>query len=253
MKPLSPRQQAILTRVVDMHVESAQPVGSRQITELYTELYKRSYSSATVRYEMGTLEDLGYLTHPHTSAGRIPTDLGYRYYVDHSLQQEMPAADTLRQISKELTEAAQEIDDLGEKVSTILSMLSAHVGIVMVPEDKKERSKCYVQGSSRLLDQPEFQDMTAVKPLLKMFEDRRGLQQCFKGQDSQPVTITIGEENGNPVLRNCSVIAGRYRLEDGQTGTLALVGPRRMRYSRMVPLIIQMGRMIESVLHAGRF
>lgn len=254
MQPLSPRQQAILTRVIDMHVETAQPVGSRQVTELFTEIYNRSYSSATVRNEMGVLEEIGYLTHPHTSAGRIPTDRGYRYYVDNSLTQEQPSVDTLRSAAKELAEAAKELDDLAERVSSLLSKLSEQVGVVMVPGERKERLKCFIQGSSRLLDQPEFQDMTAVKPLLKLFEDREGLERYLKGQYApQPVSVTIGAENGSPVFRNCSVVAGQYRLENGRTGTLALIGPRRMRYSRMVPLVAQMSRMIESALQARLF
>lgn len=250
MQSLSPRQQSILTRVIDMHVETAQPVGSRQITALYTELYQRSYSSATVRHEMGLLEGMGYLTHPHTSAGRVPTDRGYRYYVDHNLQRELPARETLRGVEEELFSAAPGI--LAERVSTILSRLSEQVGIVVIPEEKNEKLKCFVQGSSRLLDQPEFQDMKTIKPLLKIFEDRQGLQECFKAHVSQTVSVTIGEENGNPIFRHCSVVAVCYAVEGSLTGTVALLGPRRMRYSRMVSLVAQMGQLIESVLQSGR-
>ncbi len=254
MQPLSPRQQAILTRVIDTHVETAQPVGSLQITGLFNEIYRRSYSPATVRHEMGVLEETGYLTHPHTSAGRVPTDQGYRYYVDNSLQQESLPADTLRKVARELFEAARELDDLAEKVSAVLSALSEQVGVVTLPEDRGAKSRCYVQGSSRLLDQPEFQDMTAVKPLLKIFEDRQSLQQCFQGTLApQPVMVKIGEENGNPVFRGCSVVTGRYQTQGGKTGTLALIGPRRMRYSRVLPLISRMSQMVESAIQGGRF
>lgn len=241
MNVLSPRQQAILNRVIDMHVESAQPVGSKQITELYTEIYQRSYSPATVRSEMGLLEKLGYLTHPHTSAGRVPTDRGYRYYVDHSLPQET-AGDAVLAAARELA-AAGESENLAEKVSALLSRLSEQVGIVVFPDERKE--KVFVQGSSRLLDQPEFQDMNTVKPLFRIFEDREGLQRCLN-VSPKTVSVTIGGENGNPALKHCSVVTGHYRLENGRAGTLALIGPRRMRYSRMISLVVQMGRVIEN-------
>lgn len=82
MLSLTERQQTILTSAVDAHIESAQPIGSH----LLLETYGLGYSSATIRHEMGELEQLGYLEQPHVSAGRVPTDAGYRFYVDHGLE-----------------------------------------------------------------------------------------------------------------------------------------------------------------------
>lgn len=250
---LSTRQQSIFNRVVDLYIETAQPVGSRQITEVYTELYNRSYSPATVRHEMGVLEGLGFLTHPHTSAGRMPTDRGYRYYVDNSLQEDSPEQAVFQDAAQRLAPALGEADDLGEKISEILSQLSLHVSVVIVPDEKRKKNRAFVQGSSRLLDQPEFQDKDSVKPLLEIFENREMLPSCLPsaGQDSS-FTITIGEENSIQALKQCSVVASRYSTESGRPGVLALIGPRRMRYSRMVPLIVRMGKMVESLLQSDR-
>jgi len=82
MADLSPRQQTILGLVVKHYIATAQPVGSRTLLESYVDL---QVSSATIRNEMAVLEELGYLTHPHTSAGRVPTDKGYRYFVERLL------------------------------------------------------------------------------------------------------------------------------------------------------------------------
>ncbi|MBI4711029.1 MAG: hypothetical protein HY767_00985, partial [Candidatus Omnitrophica bacterium] len=80
METLSLRQNDILRGVIETHIETTQPVGSRSIAEKYA----ISFSPATIRHEMGALEEMGYLTHPHTSSGRLPTDHGYRYYLDHT-------------------------------------------------------------------------------------------------------------------------------------------------------------------------
>lgn len=250
---LSTRQQSIFNRVVDLYIETAQPVGSRHLTEVYTELYSRSYSPATVRHEMGVLENLGFLTHPHTSAGRIPTDRGYRYYVDHSLREDSPAQDVFQDAAQKLAPSIGEDEDLGEKISEILSELSSHVSVVVVPDEKRKKNRSFVQGSSRLLDQPEFQDADTVKPLLEIFENKQMLPSCLPSTvRDNSFSITIGEENSVQALKRCSVVASRYSTESGRAGILALIGPRRMKYSRMVPLIVRMGRMVENLLRSER-
>lgn len=249
---LSTRQQSIFNRVVDLYIETAQPVGSRQITEVYTGLYNRSYSPATVRHEMGLLETWGFLTHPHTSAGRVPTDRGYRYYVDNSLQEDSPEQTIFQTAAEKLAPSLGEMEDLGEKISEILSELSAQVSVVVVPDGKRNKNRAFVQGSSRLLDHPEFQDTDSVKPLLKIFENREVLSECLPTGQTASVSITIGEENSVPALKQCAVVASRYSVGSGRTGVLALIGPRRMKYSRMVPLITRMGRMVEGLLQSGR-
>jgi len=103
METLSERQAIILQRLVDAHIQYAQPVGSR----LLTERFDMGYSPATVRHEMGYLEEMGYLTHPHTSSGRVPTDLGFRYYVDHSLFEEAVSLDQCRQWENEAMETVK--------------------------------------------------------------------------------------------------------------------------------------------------
>ena len=128
-------------------------------------------------------------------------------------------------------------------------MMEFYLGFYNMLEEKdllrvKERGKCFVQGSSCLLDQPEFQNINAVKPLLRIFEDPEGLQQCFKERAYENVSITIGEENANPVLHHCSVVVNRCHVESGQVGTLALIGPRRMHYARMIFLLARIGRIL---------
>ena len=253
MNTLSPRQQAILNRIIDLYIDSAQPVGSKQITELFTRLYHSSYSPATVRNEMGALEELGYLTHPHTSAGRMPTDLGYRYYVDYSLREELPPADTLKKVAADLMKAAHEAELLAEKFSAALSVLSGQVGIVTVAVGGgKPRRKVFVQGTSCLFDEPEFSRPGLLKSIFKVLEDHESLQACLEKTETRSrISISIGGENKAPELKPCSVLASHYVSGGSCEGTLALMGPRRMRYSRLVPLVARMSALMENILEEG--
>lgn len=246
MKALSLRQQSILNRIVETHIETAQPVGSRFITALYTGLYQGSYSPATVRAEMGVLESLGYLTHPHTSAGRVPTDLGYRYYVDHSLQEEKPAA--LDSIQRELQEAEEE-DALAEKISHVLSSFSDEASLVVLsnPSNKK-RYRLFVEGSSRMLDKPEFKDIDKARPVFKALEEKNRLSQWLleRSANERQVTVTIGRENNSEAFQHCAIISTFCRVNPGSSAAVAVIGPRRMHYSKAVPLVSYMGRLIQN-------
>ncbi len=243
MLSLSPRQQSILNRVVETHIETAQPVGSRFLTDLYTGLYHDSYSPATVRAEMGLLEDRGYLTHPHPSAGRIPTDQGYRYYVDHGLKEEKPSEELVRRMNHELSGAAEEMETFAENVSRILSKLTGEVSLIIVSD------RLFFQGSSRMLEKPEFQDLNKVRPILQKLEEKVQLAAWFSNRAPQEgVTVTIGRENETDAFQCCSLISARYEINGKYSGTVAVLGPQRMCYSKSVPLVAQMGKIIQRVL-----
>ena len=252
---LSPRQESILNRVVDTHIHTAQPVGSHLITALYRELYRSSYSPATVRHEMGCLEEMGYLTHPHTSAGRIPTDLGYRYYVDYSLQEESLEEELIRKVESELKRFAAESDALAERASSILSNLTGEVSVFIQSasrEPGKVSHKLFrvcVQGSSRILEKPEFQNVGKVHDLLKALEEKDSLAEWLSESTAPSgVSVTIGCENRPEVFQACSFISARYSRASGFSGTVAVLGPRRMKYSRAVPMVAQIARMVARIL-----
>lgn len=127
---LSERQKMILSAIVDDYIRSAEPVGSRSIS-------KRGdvgYSPATIRNEMSDLEELGFLEQPHTSAGRIPSQKGYRYYVDNLLQQGSLTAPDLNLLKTYFAERLQEVEQVIQQVATVLSGLTNYTSIVMGPE-----------------------------------------------------------------------------------------------------------------------
>lgn len=252
MSELSQRQQAILNRIIEAYIETAQPVGSRFITDLYTGLYHNAYSPATVRAEMGLMESMGYLTHPHTSAGRIPTDRGYRYYVDHTIEQDMPETFSPSLKAENFPTPAEESQSVWmEKISAVLSSLSEEVGIFVTAETLKDKIRYQVfwQGSTRMLEKPEFQDVQKARSVFQMLEEKEKLGQwLLERQADGPVAVTIGKENSSENFWQCAVVSsccgGRGRLQ----AVVAILGPKRMHYTRTVPLVSRMGKFLKNIL-----
>jgi heat-inducible transcriptional repressor len=132
MTDLDERKAAVLRAIVEQYVDTAQPVGSQTVTHS-TGL---GVSAATVRNEMSVLEREGYITQPHTSAGRVPTDLGYRYYVDHLAGSgQLPGAER-RRIAEFFTSATMAMDELLAQTSQLLARVSAHAAVVVGPESQ---------------------------------------------------------------------------------------------------------------------
>ncbi len=127
---LSERQKLILSAIVDDYIRSAEPVGSRSIS-------KRgdvAYSPATIRNEMSDLEEMGYLEQPHTSAGRIPSHKGYRYYVDHLLKFGLLSNHEMQTMKGFFNDKIQEIEQVAQQAAMILSGLTNYTSIVLGPE-----------------------------------------------------------------------------------------------------------------------
>src|SRR5215831_17417616 len=125
-KGLDGRSREVLASVIVAYIESATPVSSRQLTRGG----RFSLSSASLRNAMADLEDLGLLTHPHVSAGRIPTDLGYRTFVRELMRRAEPSAEDRSRIEAELGPETFEMDRFLQATSRILSRLTGEVGVV---------------------------------------------------------------------------------------------------------------------------
>lgn len=127
---MTERQRLILSAIVDDYIRSAEPVGSRSISKRG----EVGFSAATIRNEMSDLEDMGYLEQPHTSAGRVPSHKGYRYYVDHLLKQMSLSVRELSIIKSFFAERIVETEQVIQQVASILSQLTNYTSIVLGPE-----------------------------------------------------------------------------------------------------------------------
>lgn len=225
---LTERRQRVLTALIHEYVAHALPVASRALVEGYP----LGVSSATVRNDLSVLEDGGYIQQPHTSAGRIPTDFGYRSFVDELLANAELAEDAQAvEAIRTMRESARELDDLLARTSEVLTQLTASLSIV-VPAHTVALPLRSI-GLSTLMQQPEFRSSVVLVPLLRMIEDDSllGYINETAGQDG-PV-VRIGHENGESSLENVSVVAARYG-SGGGSGVVAVIGPTRMDYERAI-------------------
>ncbi len=136
-RPLDPRKQQILKAVVSDYTETGMPVGSSVLAAKYL----GSWSSATIRNELANLVDVGYLLQPHTSAGRIPSDRGYRYYVDFLMEEEEVSATIRRQVDPALEIQGRSLEELLESAAMVLALLTQSVSIVTGPQTMAARLK----------------------------------------------------------------------------------------------------------------
>ncbi len=260
METLSERQQVILRGVVEIHIETSLPVGSCSVAQRYP-LFS---SPATIRNEMGALEEMGYLTHPHTSSGRIPTDHGYRYYLDHNVFEDMEPQNLFEKLSEELYQesvAEQKVEDFLERISSGLSSLTQEVGLMLLPipdspgTEEADRLRLSLQGLSHILEKPEFQDVQKVKNLIYALEEKNALKRWLLKNacgTQKPIVVSIGREHEHEALEDCAIIMARYSMGDQKQGTLAILGPKRMAYRRMIPLVSQMAMRVGELLQKIR-
>ena len=251
METLSLRQNNIRQGVIETHIETSQPVGSRSIAEKYA----ISFSPATIRHEMGALEEMGYLTHPHTSSGRLPTDHGYRYYLEHTSFNEN-SIESLNHLGAELVPATGEdkLEEFLDHVSLLLSSLSHEIGLTLLPleeslvSEKPGRLKLFLQGLSHILEKPEFQDIRKIRNLLNVFEEKVTLiRWVLTHADPNHVSVSIGREHSHEALEDCAIVTARYHAGKNSQGVIAILGPKRMAYRRIIPLVSRMAAAVGGI------
>ncbi len=223
MAELSQRKKALFSAIVDTYVTSAKPVGSKMLAEAP----EFDVSPATIRNEMKELEELGFITHPHTSAGRIPTAKGYRYYVENFVSKETalakPAADKLETMITAHAEYEIKVKTLAKGIAEI-SMQAVLV--------KLDKNNFYYTGISNIFRQPEFANaemMYGLSELIDHFDDVLGAIEIEKAVD-----ILIGDNN--PISNLCSTVATSYDKQEAQ-GVIAILGPIRMDYQQNLELV----------------
>jgi heat-inducible transcriptional repressor len=336
---LPPRQHTLLLAAIHEFIATAQPVGSHQLA------MRRSLGirAAMVRNLMAELDESGFLVQPHTSAGRLPTERAFRYFVDHLILRPIPFADRT-QIELHYSVPAESSSDVIRDTSRLLSLMTGQAALVMAPrlesaqlkqvqlfrlsvgevlavfvlaaggvqnriahteadydqadldrmagylnetlsgrtlqqarewiaqELKQERAaydrilhaalvlggaiarnptpvEIYVEGSSKALEQPEFADPSKIRELLRALDDKTALLDLLERTlNKAGVTVSIGSENTDARLAGLTVIASSYISGTLPLGSLAVVGPVRMDYERVIPLVTYTARALSRAL-----
>ncbi|MGE5252934.1 MAG: heat-inducible transcriptional repressor HrcA [Planctomycetaceae bacterium] len=338
---LTERDRRILQAIITDYIQTAQPVGSRIVSKKY----KMGLSPATIRNVMADLEELGLLIQPHTSAGRIPTDKAYRFFVDTILNLRRLNPEEKEDIEKGLLlEGDPDINEVMKRASHMLSLLSKQTGVVLAPrfgskifkhiefiklrdrrilviivsrtgevqnkiiradeemsqdeldkysrylsefmgglslgeakqkileEMKKEKvlfdklmyralqlsqkaledeggGDLFIEGKTNMMQSPEFADMEKMRGLLQAFEEKTRIVKLLdKALSAQGIQIFIGAENELNEMINCSVVAAPYSRENYTLGTLGVIGPTRMDYSNIIPVVDYTARIVGRIL-----
>jgi heat-inducible transcriptional repressor len=228
---MNSRQELILGSVVEEYVDSAVPVSS----SLLAGKYGFNLSPATIRAEMMELESENYLYQPHTSAGRIPTDKGFRYFVDVLMEERELSKKEKRSLRVEILKLRAQNEMLARTAAKLLSNMSGSLAVSgFINSDN-----FYKYGVQKLLSQPEFSNSDSVCKIAEVIDylDESVSKLSKELKSESEVEIYIGKENPINGADECGMVVSKYNLRNGKEGLLVIVGPKRMKYSRNVSLI----------------
>lgn len=230
---MTERQAKLLTAIIEQYAELATPVGSVLLAQLF------DVSPATIRAEMAKLEDMGYIEQPHTSAGRIPTDKGYRTYVN-SLTLGQTETRGTRAIEARLNSNSNKADQAIRQAVETLSELTRNLGIATIGD------QLYMSGISNLFLQPEFMNGENVRGVAKLLDN---LEPWLRETSpEEPLNVFIGSEN--PIGRDTgvSLIISKFQSPFSDKSYIGVLGPTRQNYAKVMHLISETGKMLERVL-----
>lgn len=227
---ITERQQHILGTLVREYVASAEPVASGDLVRKY----RLPYSSATVRSELQALDEAGFLTQPHTSAGRVPTDKGYRFFINRELE---PAEPALESNAVRAFEALAEVESPAEflkQASRLMAHLTQNVALAGFPDE----DLFYKSGISEIAQAPEFIEAPTMRDfaaLLEVLDDE--IEDLFRTLHAREPLVFIGRENPIASARRYGMIVSALETPFEKEGVMALIGPKRMDYARNVAIM----------------
>lgn len=234
------RKDSILAIAVDQYIQTIMPVSSSFIAKCYPE----DVSSATVRNVLAELEEEGYLTHPHTSAGRIPTEQGYRYYVDHLMKEIQLLEEEKERIRRDYILQSTELESLVEKTSRALSDTTQYTSIIAIDGWS---NKFVCTGTSHVARYPDYQDIKKIHDILAALDEKERLLQIIQRELSRKIDIYIGHEMALTEMETCSLVISKFQTKSGTAGRMAILGPTRMHYDRVVSALDYFKNIMETI------
>lgn len=338
---LNERSKQILEAIIEDYIITAEPVGSRTITRRHP----FALSPATVRNVMSDLEEMGFLASPHTSAGRVPTDKAYRFYVDSLLAVRQVSRSERDEIRRRCRINGRDIGSVLRDTSKMLSYISHYMGVVVAPrftaavlrqiefvqlsgrrilvilvaqsgtvqnkiiesdeeisaddlnrmtnylngllqgltiaqiksriveemENEKTRydrlmakalelsqqtvgdadSEIFLEGRVNIMDVPEFADIGRMKEIFRAFEEKNQLVNLLnRCMDADGINIFIGSESRVSQMSDISLITSTYRTGRNSIGVLGVIGPTRMGYAKVIPIVDYTARLVSRLLES---
>lgn len=239
---MTERQRNILSAIVEQYAEVASPVGSSLLAKAF------KVSSATVRAEMADLERQGFIMQPHTSAGRIPTDKGYRFYVNVISELQASGLNSLaerrgeRALASRVQSAGAPERTIRNAVDTLVE-LTHNLGLATIG------NQLYISGLSNLFGQPEFMAAghTNVQQVAQLLDN---LEPWLReAAPNEPLSVYIGQENPIGRAAGCTLIISRFRSPFSDRSYIGTLGPTRQSYRDVMTLVSRAGQELEEVLY----
>ncbi|MBI2634623.1 hypothetical protein HYW82_03080 [Candidatus Peregrinibacteria bacterium] len=233
------RKKQVLRAIIKHFVETAEPVGSHTILISY----RFTVSPATIRNDMLSLEHSGYIYQPHTSAGRVPTDKGYRLYVDEMIDHKKAKAQAIKTLDIIRSEyKAEKVREQLYDAVNILARASNCVSFATTPDNPRT----FFLGMSNILRQPEFsQDTVRASEVIETFEHSGNFINTLNNLDiTDTVRVFIGDENILPQTQSCSIVVSRYKKE-GFSGYVGILGPKRMDYAYNLAILEEIKKLLK--------
>jgi transcriptional regulator of heat shock response len=235
LSEITPRQAKILAAIVKENCETGQPVASGDLAEKYN----FSISSPTIRNEMQALEKMGYISQPHTSAGRVPTDKGFRYFVNQLMDRVKLSVKEQDYLKRELIKLQMAHIEMSRRLAKLLSEHSNQASFAIFPEEVS------TVGLSNILDNPALPAEDA-KEIAEFFdnidEHAEKIMQDYGG-NSNPQTF-IGKEIQLSKKSDYSMIVSGLQLPSGKKGVIGLVGPKSMKYEKNLTLMEYISKLL---------
>jgi heat-inducible transcriptional repressor len=235
---MTDRQIAILAAIIEQYAEVAVPVGSITLAKLF------GVSSATIRSEMARLEEMGLIMQPHTSAGRIPTDQGYRLYVNsitEAQMSELPSIDrSARAIEARIgTHGDSTTRAIRSAVDSLVD-LTQNLGLATIGD------QLYISGIGNLFSQPEFLQGNHTQAVARLLDN---LEPWLReAAPNEPLNVYIGAENPVGKTSGATLIISRFRSPYSDRSYIGVLGPTRQSYGKVMRLVRHAGAMLEEVL-----
>jgi heat-inducible transcriptional repressor len=228
------RLEQVLKAIVEEYIETAKPVSSKQLTEEHD----FGVGSATLRNDMAVLEAEGFVTHPHTSAGRIPTEAGYQYYISHFLNQRPLTKRQRQQIDTAAESPAETSMQTARQLAKAISDLTEEMVVMSI-----DGEDFFYTGISNMLRKPEFlQERDAMLQASEIFDNIDHVMDRAREQMHNEIEVFIG--NKSPVARHVAMIVAEYD-QDGHQSVFGILGPMRMDYNTNIAIL----KYLEQVIH----
>lgn len=235
---LTNRQTQIIKCIVEEYSETAEPVGSDTLDKKYN----LGISPATIRNEMVELTSNGFLAQPHTSAGRIPTPTAIKFYIAEIMKEKDLSVAEEVAVKEKVWDAR---DESGRLLREATRVLSEQTGMLSLAATDDER--LYHAGYARILDIPEFFDIDVTRQVLLLVEETNRLAAIFdRAQGDDPIHVLLGDELGDKLFRPLVMVFTEFNI-GSRRGRLAIIGPSRLDYAHVIPVIRYMGSLISDI------